>query len=79
MPKVTKNLENMTSKANETKVKVDAVVSSVIITYVFTKYEVNLKTNEHKILLHCLSLPPVKNVCCQIMESINKIDEIVLR
>jgi hypothetical protein len=79
MPKVEKNLEVLENEIKGVEVKVHAVMSSVIIAYVFTKYEVNLKPEQYEILLKCLKLPPDKEVCSEFMKSINEFDDKISR
>ena len=63
MPKLKQNLNVLENPASDVKAKSDAVVSSVVITYVFTKYRVSLKPEGEKMLFKCLRLPPNKEVC----------------
>jgi hypothetical protein len=70
-----KNLKVLESKTMNVKVKVDAVVSSVIIAYVFMKYNVNLGFEENEILLKCLRIPPDQETCSEFMKYANKFDE----
>lgn len=79
MPKVRKNLEVLESKTEDVKAKLHAVLSSVMITYVFTQYKIHLKTEQYEILLKCLQLPPDKGVVLEFMNSINGFDENILR
>ena len=79
MPKVRKNLEVLESKTKDVKAQLHAVLSSVIITYVFTQYKVHLISEKYEILLKCLQLPPDKEVCSEFMKSINGFDENILR
>ena len=73
MPKVQENLEVLETETKDAKAKVDAVVSSVIIAYLFTKHGVDLKKKSAKlqILLKCLKLPAEKDVCFDFMKSID--------
>ena len=71
MPKVKKNLEILESETMNVKSKVSAVVSSVVITYVFTEYNVGLETEQYALLLKCLRLPADnKEVCSEFMTKI---------
>ncbi len=79
MPKIEKNLKILESGAKDVKTKVDALVSSVIIAYVFTKYIVDLEPGENEILLKCLSVPPDEEICSEFMKSLNEFDEKKLR
>jgi hypothetical protein len=79
MPKVRKNLEVLESKTEDVKAKLHAVLSSVLITYVFTQYKINLITEQYEILFKCLQLPPDKGVVLEFMNSINGFDENILR
>ena len=79
MPKVVSNLKVLESETEDVNAKVHAVVSSVIIAYVFTKYNVALEFERNDVLLKCLRLPAQKEVCFKFLESINKFDEHSLR
>ncbi|CAB4026272.1 Hypothetical predicted protein [Paramuricea clavata] len=79
MPKLEANLTVLGSQTKDAKDKVHVVLSSVIITYVFTKYHVNLKCEQYETLLKCLKLPPDKEVCSEFMKSINEFDDNILR
>ncbi len=79
MPKLQENLNVLERKTKDAKAKVDAVVSSVIIAYVFTTYRVDLKFEQNQILLKCLKLPPDKDVCFEFMKSIDEFDANSLR
>ena len=79
MPKILSNFEVLESRKEDAKTKVHAVVSSVIIAYVFTKYSVPFKSERYDILLKCLRLPPDKEVCSEFMQNINNFDDSVLR
>ena len=73
------NLEVLKGRANDVNAKVHAVVSSVIITYVFTKYHVSLKYEQYETLLKCLMLPADEKVCSEFMKRINEFDNNILR
>ena len=77
MPKLQENLKVMESEAHDAKVH--ALVSSIVIAYVFTKYDVNLKLEKFEILLKCLRLPPEKKVCSEFVKIFNKFEEKILR
>ena len=79
MPKVENNLNVLESQTEDVNAKVHAVVSSVIIAYVFTKYQVPFKVERYEILLKCLKLPPDREACFEIIKKINKFDEHTLR
>ena len=79
MPKLRKNLEALESQARNVKDKVHAVVSSVVIAYVFTKYPVYLKPELKQTLLQCLTLPPNNDVCSEFVKSIDEFDNNILR
>ncbi len=79
MPKLQENLAVLERKTRDAKAKVDAVVSSVTIAYVFTQYGVDLKFELNQILLKCLKLPPDKEVCFEFMKSIDEFDANSLR
>ena len=79
IPKLQRNLEVLENQAKDVKDKVHAMVSSVIIAYVFTEYHEHLKSDECKILLKCLKLPPDKKVCSEFMKTINKFEGNTLR
>ena len=79
MPKVLKNLEVLECQTEDVNAKVQAVVSSVMIAYVFTKYHVSLEFGRYEILLKCLRLPPDRDVCSEFMENLNAFDDNILR
>ncbi len=79
MPRVEKNLEVLESETEDVKAKVDAMVSSLIIAYVFVKYDVGLKSKQYAILLKCLRVPPDNEVCSKFMTSINEFHDNILR
>ena len=79
MPKLQSNLTILESHAKDVKDKVHAVVSSVVIAYVFTKYHEHLKLENYEILLKCLRLPPDKKVCYEFVKIINDFDDKTLR
>ena len=74
-----KNLEVLESDTNVGRVRVHAVISSVIIAYVFTLNRVNLKAEQYDILLKSLRIPPDEEVCSEFMKSINEFDDNILR
>lgn len=75
MPKLQENLKVSEGQGSGVKAKVDAVVSSVVITYVFTKYHVSLNPEEEQMLLKCLKLPPNKEVCFTFVKGIDAFAE----
>lgn len=75
MPKLKQNLNVLETPASDVNAKSDAVVSSVVITYVFTKYRVALKPEGEKILLKCLRLPPNKEVCSKFVTNVDAFAE----
>ena len=79
MPKLVENLKVLESQSNVIKDKVEAVVSSVVIAYVFTKYDVFLTSEKYEMLLKCLRLPPVEKVCHEFVRIINGFDKDMLR
>ena len=79
MPKLHSNLNVLESKEKDVKDKVHALVSSVIIAYVFTKYHERLQVEKCKILLKCLRLPPDKKVCSEFVKIISEFDGNTLR
>ena len=79
MPKILKNLEVLKSESKDAKAKVQAVVSSVTIAYVFTKYHVYLKPEQYESLLKCLRLPSDKEVCSKFKESVIEYDDTILK
>ena len=79
MPKILKNLEVVESESKDAKAEVQAVVSSVTIAYVFTKYHVYLKPEQYESLLKCLRLPPDKEVCSKFKESVIEYDDKILK
>jgi hypothetical protein len=74
-----KNLNVLERETVDVKVKVDAVVSSVIIAYVFMQYNVYVESEENEILLKCLKIPPDQETCSEFMKSVKKFDEKTLR
>ena len=78
MPKLIENLKVLESQTKDAEAKVVAVVSSVIISYVFTKYYVYPKSEHCEILLKCLRLPPDEEVCCKFMKSIDEFDDNII-
>ena len=74
LPKLQKNVRVLESRKKDAKSKVQAVLSSVMITYVFTSYHVNLNLEHFEILLRCLALPPDKEICVELMKNINELD-----
>ena len=79
MPKVLNNLDVLKSQTEDVNAKVDAVVSSVVIAYVFIKYRVSLEFGRYEVLLKCFKLPPNKEICSGFMNIINKFDDNILR
>ena len=79
MPKLQSNLKVLESQAKDVKDKVHALVSSVIIAYVFTKYHKRLKPEKCEILLKCLRLPPDRKVCSEFVKFIYAFDGETLR
>ena len=79
MPKLHSNLNVLESKEKDVKDKVHALVSSVVIAYVFTKYHEHLQVEKCKILLKCLRLPPDKKVCSEFVKIISEFDGNTLR
>ena len=79
MPKVNENLKMLTSEPKDARSTIHAVVSSVIIAYVFTKYRVNLNLEQCKTLLKCLKLPPDREVCSEFLKNLKEFDGKVLR
>ena len=71
-----KVLENRT---NDAKSKVHALISSVIIAYLFTNYNVDLKPKQYDTLLTCLKLPPDKEVCAEWTKNISEFGDKILR
>ena len=71
MPKLKQNLNVLEAQASDVKAKFDALMSSVVITYVFTKYSVSLKPEGQKILLKCLRMPPNKEVCSKFVTNVD--------
>ena len=78
-PKIENNLKVLESGKMDVKVKVDALVSSMIIVYVFVKYSVCLEFEEIEILLKCFRIPPHKETCSEFMKSVNKFGKKTLR
>ena len=79
MPKVMKNVEVLKAQKKNVKAEVHAVLSSLVIAYVFTKYEVKLKDEHYKTLLKCLKLPANEEVCFEFMKSVNGFGNDILR
>ena len=79
MPKLQENVKVLESQSEDTKSKFYAVLSSVIIAYVFTNYHINLKSEHYEVLLSCLKLPPDEEICAELLKKINKFDHDTLR
>ena len=79
MPKLHANFKALADQTNDVKAKVHAVVSSVVIAYVFTKYYVFLNSEKCEILLKCLRLPPDEEVCSEFVKTIKEFDENIIR
>ena len=79
MPKLHANLKVLANQTKGVKAKVHAVVSSVVIAYVFTKYNVFSNSENCEILSKCLRLPPDKKVCTEFVKIINEFDSNTLR
>lgn len=79
MPKVIKSWDVLKAQTNNVKEEVHAVLSSLVITYVFTKYEVKLKDEHYKTLLKCLRLPASEEVCSEFMKNVNEFGNDFLR
>lgn len=79
MPKVMKNVEVLKAQTNNVKAEVNAVLSSLVIAYVFAKYEVKLKDEHYKALLKCLKLPANEEVCSEFIKSVNEFGNDILR
>ena len=79
MPKLQENLKAPKNQTSDVKDKVHAVMSSVVIAYVFTKYNVHLKPENKQTLLQCLTLPPNNDVCSEIVKGIDEFDDNILR
>ena len=74
MPKLQENVKVLESEINNAESKVQAVLSSVMITYVFTNYHVDLDREQYAMLLTCLRLPPDEKICVELMKNINELD-----
>ena len=79
MPKLQENVKVLENQAKGVKDKVHAMVSSVMIAYVFTKYHKHLQHEKCEILLKCLKLPPDKEICSQFVKTVNEFDKKTLR
>lgn len=79
MPKLDNNLTVLQSETSDLENKVNTVVSSVVIVYVLTKYNVKVKPHKDDFLLKCLRLPAEKGVCSAVMKTINSFDRKILR
>ena len=80
MPKVERNLEILESESMDVKSKGRAIVSSLVITYVFTEYNVGLETKQYALLLKCLRLPADnKEVCSEFITKMNEFHDNILR
>ena len=79
MPKVKKNVDVLEAQTNNLNDKAHAVLSSLVIAYIFTKYNVKLNHRQYKFLLKCLRLPPEEEVCSDIMKNINEFSSDRLR
>ena len=78
MPKLQENLKALKSRTSYVKDKVQAVVSSLVIVYVFTKYNVYLNPELKQTLLQCLTLPPNTDVCSEFVKRIDEFDDSIL-
>ena len=79
MPKLHASLKVLAAQTKDVKAKVHAVVSSVVIAYVFTKYHVFLNSEKCEILLKCLRLPSDEEVCSEYVKTIKEFDENIVR
>lgn len=79
IPKLQRNLKVLEREAKDVKDKVHAMVSSVVIAYVFTEYHEHLKSEKCELLLKCLKLPPNKEVCSEFVKTINNFEGDTLR
>lgn len=79
MPKLQENLKVLENQSSDVKTKVGAVVSSVVIAYVFTKYYVSLNPESEQILWKCLKLPSNEEVCSEFVKIIQGFDQNIFR
>ena len=79
MPKLQENLKALDDQTSDVKAKVHAVVSSVVIAYVFTKYHVYVNSESEQILWKCLKLPSNKEVCSEFVKIVDEFDDNLLR
>ena len=79
MPKLSQNLKILEARTSDVNAKVEAVVSSVVVTYVFTKYHVYLNPEDEQMLLKCLKLPPNREVSSQFVKSLGEFSDDILR
>ncbi|XP_046861651.1 E3 ubiquitin-protein ligase rnf213-alpha-like [Xenia sp. Carnegie-2017] len=76
MQKIKNNLRIMESK-DGLQNKVDGLISSTVIVYVFVKYNVQLSHDDVVMVFKCLKIPPDKNLCDKLTESIRNFKEIM--
>ena len=79
IPKLQDNAKVLENETKDVKSKVDAVLSSVIIAYVFTRYDVDFEPKHYETLLTCLKLPTDKEVWTDLTKNINEFDDNTLR
>ena len=78
MPKVLGNMGVLESKITDANAKVDAVVSSVVITYVLTKHNV-FPADRYEILLKCLKLACEEEACNKFIKNVDEFNDVILR
>lgn len=59
--------------------KVDGLISSAVIVYVFVEYNVQLSYDDFVMVFKCLKIPPDKNLCDKLTESIRNFKETMSR
>ncbi|XP_046861759.1 uncharacterized protein LOC124455046 isoform X2 [Xenia sp. Carnegie-2017] len=78
MQKIKNNHEIMESE-DDVQNKVNALISTVVIVYVFCEYKVKLSDDDVVIMFKCLAIPPNENLCYKLMENVGNFDENMLR
>lgn len=74
MQKMKNNLEIMENE-DDVQNKVDGLISTAVIVYVFWEYNVQLSYDDLVIVFKCLKIPPDEKVCEKLMKSIRGFDE----
>lgn len=78
MQKIKNNHEIMES-GDDVQNKVNALISTVVIVYVFCEYNVKLSYDDVGTMFKCLAIPPNENLCYKLMENVGNFDKNMLR